>query len=182
MLFRSLRAFASPVIQAHDARLLIVGNGPLTAELKHLARELMIDRSVVWAGLQKDPRPWLRAMDIFAFPSRLEGSPNAVLEAMATRLPVVATRIGGVVDLIKDQETGLLVTPGDPDALARALRRLLDNASLRVALGSYARRRAVESFSLPMVAAQLIELCLALQDHRAPTRSEERRVGKECRL
>ena len=160
-----LRAFASAPIRAHDARLLIVGDGPLGADLKHLAEDLMVDRSVVWAGLQKDPQPWLRAMDVFAFPSRLEGSPNAVLEAMATGLPVVAARIGGVVDLIPDEETGVLVPPDDPHALALALERLLDNASLRLALGSRARRRAVESFSIPMVAAQLTELCMALQSH-----------------
>ena len=164
-----LRAFASSVVQTRDARLLIVGNGPLAVDLERLARDLRIDGSVVWAGLQKDPGRWLRAMDIFAFASRLEGSPNAVLEAMATGLPIVATRIGGVVDLITDQETGLLVPPDDPGALAGALGRLLDDASLRDALGPRARRRVQGSFSLPAVAASLIDLCLAVQNHRAAT-------------
>jgi glycosyltransferase involved in cell wall biosynthesis len=163
-----LRAFASTVIQGRDVRLLIVGTGPLAAELQHLARELMVERSVVWAGLQRDPRPWLCAMDVFALPSRLEGSPNSVLEAMASGVAIVGTRIGGVVDLIEDQATGLLVPPDDPQALALALDRLLRDPALRTALGTRARHRAEESFSLRMAAARLTELCRAVQVPRRP--------------
>lgn len=158
-----LRAFASPVIQAHRARLLVVGSGPLATELAQLARDLAIEDAVVWAGLQRDPRPWLQAMDVFAFPSRLEGSPNAVLEAMASGLPIVASRIGGVVDLLAEEQTGVLVPADDPLALGLALGRLLDDASLRSALGSSARRDAVKALSIPTTAAKLTELCLALQ-------------------
>jgi len=161
-----LRAFASASIRAHDARLLIVGDGPLRADLKHLAQELMVDGSVVWAGLRNDPQPWLRAMDVFAFPSRLEGSPNAILEAMATGLPIVATRIGGVVDLIHDGETGLLVPPDDSRAFALALDHILGDGGLRMTLGRRARRQAEESFSLRMAAARLTELCLAVRTQR----------------
>jgi glycosyltransferase involved in cell wall biosynthesis len=102
-------------------------------------------------------------MDVFAFPSRLEGSPNAILEAMATGLPIVATRIGGIVDLLEDGRTGLLVPPGDAEALATALGRILCDASFRAGLGSYARTRAVRDFSLSGSIARLIDVYRDLQ-------------------
>jgi glycosyltransferase involved in cell wall biosynthesis len=104
-------------------------------------------------------------MDVFAFPSRLEGSPNALLEAMACGVAVVATRIGGVVDLIDDEETGLLIPPDDAEALSIAIDRLLRDAPLRAALGDRARGRVREAFSLRTAAARLTELCLAVQRH-----------------
>jgi glycosyltransferase involved in cell wall biosynthesis len=158
-----LAAFAAPSVRAHAARLLIVGSGPLAAEPQFLARDLDVEPAVMWAGLQRDPRPWLRAMDVFAFPSRLEGSPNAVLEAMASGVPVVATRIGGVVDLIEHEETGLLVPPDDAEALSMAVDRLLGDADLRAAVAGRARARVCDAFSLPTAAARLAEICLAIQ-------------------
>jgi glycosyltransferase involved in cell wall biosynthesis len=87
---------------------------------------------------------------------------------MASGLAIVTTRIGGVVDLIEDEDTGLLVPPDDPQALALALDRLLRDPTLRTALGTRARRHAEESFSIPIAAARLTELCLAVQDPRRP--------------
>ena len=158
-----LRAF-STVLHAHHAHLLVVGDGPLGGDLRALGRELGIDRSVSWLGLQADTSTWLRAMDVFAFPSRLEGSPNAVLEAMATGLPIVATHIGGIVDLVEESRGGLLVPSDDADALATALGRLFCDASLRAGLGSRARTRAVQDFSLSASIPRLIDLYLTLQN------------------
>jgi glycosyltransferase involved in cell wall biosynthesis len=100
---------------------------------------------------------------VFAFPSRLEGSPNAILEAMATGLPIVATRIGGIVDLLEDGRTGLLVPPGDAEALAMALGRILCDANFRAGLGSRARTRAVRDFSLSGSIARLIAVYRSLE-------------------
>jgi glycosyltransferase involved in cell wall biosynthesis len=105
-------------------------------------------------------------MDVFAFPSRLEGSPNAVLEAMATGLPIVATSIGGVVDLLDRGRAGLLVPPDDPAALAEALDQLILDPNLRSDLGSRARRRTIEFFSLANNVSRLIYLYLSLQNGR----------------
>jgi len=158
-----LRAFEI-VCHNHRAHLIIVGDGPLGEELRALAHELRIEDSISWFGFQADPVKWLEAMDVFAFPSRLEGVPNAVLEAMAAGLPIVATTIGGVVDILEEGRTGFLISPDDPDALAAALDRLLRNAPLRADLGYHARKRAVEIFSLSDNISRLTDLYLALQD------------------
>jgi len=158
-----LRAFGI-VRHSHRVHLIVVGDGPLGEELRALARELRIEDSISWLGFQADPVKWLEAMDVFAFPSRLEGVPNAVLEAMAVGLPIVATTIGGVVDILEEGRTGLLISPNDPEALAGALDRLLANAPLRADLGYHARNRAVEIFSLSDNITRLTDLYLALQE------------------
>jgi glycosyltransferase involved in cell wall biosynthesis len=158
-----LQAFGI-VRQSHRVHLVIVGDGPLGKELRALAHELRMEDSISWLGFQADPVKWLQAMDVFALPSRLEGSPNAVLEAMATGLPIVATTIGGVVDILEEGRTGFLISPDDRDALAGALDRLLRNARLRADLGCRARNRAVEVFSLPGNISRLMDLYLALQN------------------
>jgi glycosyltransferase involved in cell wall biosynthesis len=158
-----LRAFGI-LRPSHRAHLVVVGDGPLGEELRALAHELRIEDSVSWLGFQADPVKWLQAMDVFAFPSRLEGVPNAVLEAMATGLPIVATNIGGVVDLLEEGRTGFLIPPEDSGALAAALDRLLRNASLCADLSYRARKQAVEVFSLSGNISRLMDLYLALQD------------------
>jgi glycosyltransferase involved in cell wall biosynthesis len=158
-----LRALAR-VLRTCPVHLLVIGDGPLAEELRALARDLRIANFVSWLGFQRDPATWLRAMDVFALPSRLEGSPNAVLEGMAAGLPIVATNIGGVIDLLEEGRNGLLVPPDDPDALAAALGRLLRNAPLRAELGYRARNQAVEVFSLSGNLSRLMDLYLALQN------------------
>jgi len=157
-----LHAFAS-LIRTHRAQLLVVGDGELGDDLRELTHELGLDCSVSWVGLQADTSTWLRRMDVFVLPSRLEGSPNAILEAMATGLPIVATRIGGIVDLLEDGRTGLLVPPGDAEALAMALGRILCDATFRAGLGSRARTRAVRDFSLSGSITRLIDVYRDLQ-------------------
>jgi glycosyltransferase involved in cell wall biosynthesis len=157
-----LRAFS--VVHHHQAHLIIVGDGPLGDELRALARELEIADSISWLGFQADPVRWLQAMDVFALPSRLEGSPNVILEAMAMGLPIVATNIGGVVDLVEEGRNGFLLPPDDRDALAVALDRLLGNPSLRADLSCRARKRVVEDFSLSVNVSRLMDLYLVLQD------------------
>jgi glycosyltransferase involved in cell wall biosynthesis len=167
-----LRAFRKVLVHSYRARLLIVGDGPLRDELRTAARGLGIDGFVSWLGSQIDPAKLLRAMDVFALPSHMEGSPNAVLEAMAMGLPIVATRIGGIVDLVEENATGLLIRPGDADELATALCALLSDAGLRVNLGLAARRRAVEVFSLSRNVQRLIDLYLAARDYKTDSNSE----------
>jgi glycosyltransferase involved in cell wall biosynthesis len=152
-----LRAFKR-VLDDYPAHLLVIGDGPLGGELGALARTLQIDSSVSWLGLQPNPEKWLPAMDVFAFPSRLEGSPSAVLEAMAAGLPIVATTIGGVVDLIDKEITGILSPPNDPDGLAAALQRLIKDTSLRVDFSYRARARAVEFFAMEKTVSRMIDL------------------------
>jgi glycosyltransferase involved in cell wall biosynthesis len=129
----------------------VVGYGPQEDRLKSLAEELGIEGRVRFAGHQRDVRPWLAALDVFVLSSDWEGMSNALLEAMAARLPVVATATGGTPDVVLDGKTGFLVPPGDPPALARALGRLLADPGLRERMGRAGRHRVGESFSVDLM-------------------------------
>jgi glycosyltransferase involved in cell wall biosynthesis len=121
-----------------DARLVIVGDGPQNNRLRELAAPFG-DR-VMFAGQQNDVAPWLQAFDIFALPSTgNEGVPQALLQAMATGLPVVSTPVGAIPELVKDNETGLLVPPEDSVALATAIMRLREEPGLSSRLGASGR-------------------------------------------
>jgi len=122
-------------------RAAIVGDGPDRASLDPPA-------GVELLGERDDVAQQLAASDVFALASRSEGMPLSVLEAMAAGLPVVASAVGGVPELVVDGETALLVPPSDADALARALERLLADGELRRRLGAAGRQRVLERFGL----------------------------------
>ncbi len=131
-----------------DAWLVVVGDGPQRDSLVALAAELdLIDR-VHWAGQRRDVPRLLSAFDLYVQPSLHEGLPNAVLEAMAAGLPVVATAVGGTPELVVDGVTGLLVPPADPNALAWALASLLRDPDRRQCMGGAGRERVAEHFSV----------------------------------
>jgi len=125
-----------------DARLVLVGGGPRERQLKELIRTLGLDDAVLLAGVRDDVPALLPAFDAFAMSSRYEGLSVALLEAMAAGVPPVATRVGGMPEVIRDGRDGLLVSPGDPAAMADALARLVDDQDLRATLAAAARERA----------------------------------------
>jgi len=112
-------------------RLLIVGDGPERLALEQLTGRLGIEPLVVFAGHQSDVRPYYGLADLLVLPSHTEGSPNVVLEALAAGLPVLATAVGGVPEILTHEQTGLLVPPRDPAAMAAELTRLLLDSALR---------------------------------------------------
>jgi glycosyltransferase involved in cell wall biosynthesis len=116
-------------------RLLLVGGGPLEAELRSLADRLGLHDCVVFVGECSDAAPLLCAFDVYAQPSTTEGLSIALLEACASGLPIVATRVGGNPDVIADGVTGCLIPVNDPPALHNALVRLLSAPELRESLG-----------------------------------------------
>lgn len=127
-------------------RLVIVGDGPQREKLNRLTVELGLTRVVRFAGQQRDVSPWLRALDIFALPSYAnEGVSQAVMQAMATGLPVITTPIGSSADVVKAGLTGVLVPPKDSKALAQAIRSLLNNPQDTAKLGAAARAFALEN-------------------------------------
>jgi sugar transferase (PEP-CTERM/EpsH1 system associated) len=142
-----IRAFAVASAQRPSV-LLIVGDGPLRVELEALGRGLGLDDRVRLLGDRQDVAQILRALDCFVLPSVGEGISNAILEAMATALPVVATRVGGNVELVEDGETGLLVEVGQPEALVRALECYLGDAGIARKHGAAARARVEREFGL----------------------------------
>ncbi|HVM69821.1 MAG TPA: glycosyltransferase family 4 protein [Gaiellaceae bacterium] len=127
-------------------RAVVAGDGPDRPALEAERDELGV--RVELSGERDDVPALLAAADVFVLSSRSEGMPMSILEAMAAGLPVVASAVGGVPELVVDGETGLLVPPGDADALAAALRLVLEDADLRRRLGSAGRERAQRAFGL----------------------------------
>lgn len=141
-----IRAFAILRRTRPDVRLLIAGQGdrePLSA----LAHELGLEEAVTFLGFRRDVDDVLAAGDVAVSSSDYEGSPLAVMEYMAAGLPVVATDVGGVPRLLEDGRTGLLVPRRDPQALASALERLLDDRVLARTMGKRGRERQQRYFS-----------------------------------
>jgi glycosyltransferase involved in cell wall biosynthesis len=145
------RAFQQ--LEPGSFRAAIVGDGPDRARVEEelgTAGELLGERS--------DVAELLAQADVFVLSSRSEGLPISILEAMAAGLPVVASDVGGIPELVVDGETGLLVPAGDPDALAAALRRLVEDGELRRRLGAAARARVEQRFSVEQARRSHVEL------------------------
>jgi glycosyltransferase involved in cell wall biosynthesis len=135
-------------LRDRDFRAVLVGEGPDRSSLQGEVARLGLARKVELAGEQSGVCDLLAAAHVFVLASRSEALPLSVLEAMAARLPVVASRVGGVPEIVVEGETGFLVPPGDPSSLARALRRLLDDPHLRQRLGAAGRVRVEAHFRL----------------------------------
>src|SRR5262249_27050961 len=118
------------VAQRHSIQLVIAGDGPCRPELEQLIHEFQLKGRIHLLGDRDDIAQVLRALDIFPLPSLGEGLSNAILEAMATGLAVVATHVGGNPELVHDSVTGFLVAPRSTDALASTLRRYLEDPML----------------------------------------------------
>ncbi len=129
-----------------DLRLLVIGDGPRRAEVERMAAPFG-DAAVV-AGYQDDVASVLAGVDVLAHPSHADAFPTALLEAMAASVPIVASRVGGIPEIVVDGATGLLVhAPPDPAAVAAAVGRLLEDAQLRDSMGQRARQRFEAEFS-----------------------------------
>lgn len=137
-------------------RLEVYGDGALRGELERQARAAGVDAQ--FHGFVDDFPARLHGLDVFALPSRADNFPVSILEAMASGLPVVATRVGGVPELVADGETGLLVEPDDASALSRALDRLGADPQLRACLGERGAQRVAERFTADGVARQMLTL------------------------
>ena len=130
------------------ARLLLAGDGPEAPMLRERSAALGVDRHVTLLGKSDDVRTLLAASDLFVFPSTAEAFGIALIEAMAAGLPVVASGVGGILEIVDDGVDGLLVPPGDPAALADAIVRLATDGELRHELGEHARKTVAERFSV----------------------------------
>lgn len=139
------------------------GDGPLELELRQKCSELGIANSVRFLGYVDGVCDRLSEMDIFVLPSRLEGNSNAILEAMAAALPIVSTRVGGTPMLVGIEGAEFLCEPGDEDALAANLLRLIRDRMLRERIGAAMRRRAEQYFDIHRVARTYVAAyqCLA---------------------
>jgi glycosyltransferase involved in cell wall biosynthesis len=168
---RLLRAVAA-AIPGVDLRVLLLGEGPERAALEGLARAPELSGRVVFAGYHADPRAHYRAMDVFAITSDTEQMPISLLEAMATSLPVVATRVGDVAEVLADEQRPFVVPLGQgcERELARALAELGSGADLRARLGAANRSRAAAEFGFERMVARYRNLygAVALGHSPAP--------------
>jgi glycosyltransferase involved in cell wall biosynthesis len=144
--------------QVPDATIVLAGDGPLRAELEAEARDLGVAGRCVFLGQRADVPALLAAADLFVLPSLFEGLPVSVLEAMAAERPVVATAIGGTDEAIASEESGLLVPPKDPAALASAIRRLQADAPFARRLAAAARARVEREFSSEATARHVMRV------------------------
>lgn len=134
---------------------LLVGAGPLEAEIKTLVKELQLEKKVILPGLKTDTVSYFSAMDIFMMSSAFEGLPIALLEAMSMECAVISTRAGGVVEVVRDSQDGLLCEVGDTQDMAVLAAGLLNDKDKRIDFQNSARARVVDAFSLTNMVAEL---------------------------
>jgi glycosyltransferase involved in cell wall biosynthesis len=143
-----LSAFKELLDRGVEATLCMVGDGPDRAQLERRAHELGIMRDTLFLGYQQEVASLYAAFDALVLPSSNEGTPVSVIEALAARTPVVATRVGGVPDVVREGEDGFLVETGDTEALADRLARLAHDPELRERMGTAARDRVLPRYAV----------------------------------
>lgn len=154
----ALSAFREVHREMSDATLLMVGDGPMRKRLENYARSNHITHSVEFLGLREDVADLMRQSEVFVRPSFVEGMPLTVLEAMACGLPVVASNVGGVSEIVQNGETGLVVPPGSVASVASALLRLLGDETLSRKMGEAGRTRVMKRHSWEAATAATYEV------------------------
>jgi glycosyltransferase involved in cell wall biosynthesis len=140
-------------------RFVIVGEGECLNELKKQVKQLRLDEVFYFAGFHTNTSQFMKSFDIFALPSLSEGLSSAILEAMATSLPIVATEVGGIPELVKSEDNGLLVAPANPAELAMAIGRLADHPVEARRMGELGRDRMERQFTLERKILETEQLC-----------------------
>jgi L-malate glycosyltransferase len=148
-------------------RFLLVGDGPLREELEARARSMGLQDVAHWAGLQEDVRPYLAVMDVYMMSSVFEGLPVAMLEAMSMSCGLVCTAVGGIPEVIRNGENGLLVDAEHPERLADRASELLSSREMLGELGAEARRTVERDFSIARMTQELENLYVrVVRDYR----------------
>ncbi len=144
---KGLDFLVSAAARVPEAQFVFAGDGPDRASLEEQALSLGVDDRMTFLGHREDIPDLLASCDLFVLPSLYEGLPVSVVEAMAAGKPVVASAIGGTDEAVEHGQTGLLVPPGDPEALANAIRTVLSDSALAKRMGAAGRARANQEFS-----------------------------------
>ena len=142
------------VLGGQEPRLVIAGSGPHEEALRTRVRELALSERVSFVGHQEDIALWLSLADVVALPSYEDPFPLAALEALASGRPLVASRVGGLPEMVEEGKSGLLVPPGDPEALAEALTAVLSDPTLAASLASGAHSRYNHAFTMQAMVEQ----------------------------
>jgi glycosyltransferase involved in cell wall biosynthesis len=178
-----LKAFAQGPASDPMAHLVLVGEGVLREQLEEQTHQLGLARQVHFLGVRTDIPDLLGAMDVFALSSDYEGNPLSVMEAMAAGLPIVATAVGGVPNLLENGREGFIVQPGNVQDLSNAISCILQNRELRQSLGRAAAQRARENFDVSAMVQAYEEMYENLLDpaHRLEAESVVRRQSTSLR-
>jgi glycosyltransferase involved in cell wall biosynthesis len=140
----------------------IVGKGYLEEELKELVKELGIGEEVEFLGIRRDIERLMKSTKLFVLPSRWEGLPLTILEAMSSGAGIIATKVGGVPEVIQNGKEGILISPEDPETLAGAIAELLKDRELRVKLGINAYKKVKEKYSIEVYSKNILEFYKSL--------------------
>jgi len=172
--FGDLVRAAARVVKTHpDAGFILFGDGPLRADLESLIKQNGLQNHFVLAGFRDDLDRWLPNFDAFVLPSYTEGLPNVVLEAFASRVPVVATAVGGTPEVVDEGHNGYLVPAGDVSLLSERVTRLLADERLRATMGMSGYFRVRDRFTFDAQARQYAQLFHELQRGPSERRSME---------
>lgn len=163
-----LRLISADVNAVKGVRLAIIGDGRLREEAERLTRSAGAGNLAWFAGERNDIPEIMRGLDLFVLPSLREGISNTILEAMASGLPVIATRVGGNLELVEEGETGVLVPPADPLAMAEAIRTYVREPSLLLRHGQAGRKRAETKFNLESMVDGYMAVYDAVLKSKAP--------------
>jgi len=147
-----------------EIRAAIVGKGYLDEELKGLVMELGIEKEVEFLGVRRDIEKLMQSTKLFVLPSRWEGLPLTILEAMSSGVGIIATKVGGIPEVIENEKEGILISPEDPEALAGAIAELLKDRELRVKLGVNAYKKVKEKYSMEVYTKNIVEFYKSLID------------------
>lgn len=153
---------------ARQWKALVLGDGPERRRLLVLADELRLSDRVIWLGARSDVEVWLAALDVFVHTADFEGMPNAVMEAMAMGLPVVASDVDGARELIRNGTNGYLVPSGDADAFAKRIGEIMEDSDLARRLGQEAHREMLEQFGMARMIDAYDQLFLSLANPKNP--------------
>jgi len=143
---------------SNNVRFFIFGEGPLKVELEEQAKDLIDSRKIIFPGFIEDVKLYLKAMDIVTLSSLNEGIPMILLEAMANELPIVATRVGGIPEIVEDGKNGFLVPPQNPSALSQKLSLLLKDEKLMRTMGLAGKKILEDNFTASMMAKKYVQL------------------------
>jgi glycosyltransferase involved in cell wall biosynthesis len=161
-----LEACAALLTRGVPVRLFVAGEGPLLADLQDLSLRLGIARRVHWLGAVPDPTTLLQASDVFTLASVGEAFGNVLAEAMGCGVPVVATRSGGIQEVVEDGATGHLVPPGSPQALAEAVEALAKDRTLRQAMGARGVERVRQRFTVDRAVQETVAVYRSILNGR----------------
>ena len=153
-------AAAQVVREVPDARFVILGEGDLRASLEKQIADLHLEKHVILGGFRPDVLSLLKGFDFFVMPSVTEGLGTSLLDAMACAKPIVASRVGGIPEVVVDGKTGILVPPKDPDRLAQAIVRMMQDRALAASMAEAGYARVTERFTVE----RMVEETLAVYE------------------